>query len=67
MLNQQVQDRMSYFNKKYKRLTADYEELHQVIIEMRSHMSGTCVSSNWLYGPDDDEPPLSPPPTSSLF
>jgi len=36
---------------KYERLTMDYEELRQVVIEMRINMSDPCASLYWPYGP----------------
>jgi hypothetical protein len=39
MLDQQVHDQTTHLNKKYKRLTSDYQELCQVVMEMRSNMS----------------------------
>jgi len=39
ILDQQVHDQMTHLNKKYKRLTSDYQELCQVVMEMRSNMS----------------------------
>jgi len=32
----------------------DYEELHQMITNMRSQMGGTCVLPYWPNGPRDD-------------
>jgi len=54
MLDQRVHDQTTHLNKKYKRRTMDYEELHQVVIEMRSQMSGTCIPPNWPHSLDDD-------------
>jgi hypothetical protein len=36
LLDQGVYERMTHFNKKYEQLTAAYEELCQVVMEMRS-------------------------------
>jgi hypothetical protein len=46
MLDKRVHDRTTYLNEKYKRLTMDYEELRQVVMEMRSQMSDTCAPPN---------------------
>jgi hypothetical protein len=54
MLNQQVHDRTTHLNEKYKRLTEDHEELHRVVMEMRSHMGDPFAPSYWPYGLDDD-------------
>jgi hypothetical protein len=42
----------------------DYEELHRVVMEMRSHMDGPCAPRYWPLGPNDDQ---SPPPAPHLF
>ena len=65
MLYQRVQARTIHLNEKYKRLTADYEELCRLIMEMRSRMGGTCAPLNWPHGRSDDQPP--PPSTPPLF
>jgi hypothetical protein len=39
----------------------DYEELRQVVIEMRINMGDSCAPLYWPYGPGDDYHP-SPPP-----
>jgi hypothetical protein len=51
----------------YERLTIDYEELHLLIMEMRSHMCGSCAPPNWLHGLGNDQPPPPPPLAPSLF
>jgi len=43
MLDQRVQDRTTHLNEKYERLTADYKELHRVVMKIRSQISSTCV------------------------
>jgi len=54
MLNQQVHDRTTHLNEKYKRLTADHKELHRVVMEMRSHMGDPFAPSYWPHGLDND-------------
>jgi hypothetical protein len=44
----------SHLNEKYEQLSADYEELRQVVMEMRSQMGGTCASLYWPHIPGDD-------------
>jgi hypothetical protein len=65
MLDQRVQTQTTHLNEKYKQLIADYEELCQLVMKMRSQMDGTYTSPNWPHGPDDDQPPS--PPTLPLF
>jgi molecular chaperone GrpE (heat shock protein) len=38
-----LQEHTTHLTEKYKRISADYEELRQMIMDMRSQMSGTCV------------------------
>jgi len=64
MLDQRVQDRMTNLNEKYKRPNADYEELHRVVMKMRSHMGGPYAPPYWPHGPDGQ---FSPPPVPHLF
>jgi hypothetical protein len=49
----------------YHQLSVDYEQLRQMVMDMKSQMGGTCVPPFWLYGPGNDQPP--PPPTLPLF
>ena len=64
MLNRRVHDRTTHLNEKYERLTADYEKLCQIVIEIRSHMDDPCAPPYWIHSPGDDQPspPLSPTP-----
>jgi len=51
----------------YQQLSTNYDELHQIVIEMRSKMGDdTCAASFWLYGPGNNQPP-PPPPAPPLF
>jgi hypothetical protein len=43
MLDQRVQDQTTHLNEKYERLTVDYEELHRMVMKIRSQISSTCV------------------------
>jgi len=48
---------------KYERLSKDYEQLFQMVMDMRIQMGGTCAPSFWPYGPRNDQsPPPSAPP-----
>jgi hypothetical protein len=59
MLDQRAQDQTTHLNDKYERLTANYEELHRLVMEIRSQMGGSRAPPNWLYGPRDYQPPSS--------
>jgi aryl-alcohol dehydrogenase-like predicted oxidoreductase len=48
----------------YKRLSIDYDQLHQMVMEIRSRMGDdTCAAHFWSYGPKNNQPPppLAPP------
>jgi hypothetical protein len=48
----------------YQQLSTNYDELRQIVMEMRSKMGDdTCVAPFWLYGPGYNRPPppLAPP------
>jgi len=50
----------------YERLSTDYAQLHQMVMEIRSKMGDDpCAASFWPYGPDNNQPP--PPPAPPLF
>jgi len=51
----------------YQQLSTDYEQLRQIILDMRSQMDGTRAPSFWSYGSGNDQPPPPPPPAPSLF
>jgi hypothetical protein len=51
ILDQRVQAWTTHLNEKCKRLTADYEELCRLIIEMRSQIGGTCATLNMITVP----------------
>jgi len=38
-----LQEHTTHLTEKYERISADYEELCQVVMDTRSQMSGTCV------------------------
>jgi hypothetical protein len=47
----------------YQQLSMNYEELHQIVMEMRAKMGDdTCATSFWPYGPENNQPPPPPPP-----
>jgi len=50
----------------YQQLSTNYDELRQIVMEMRSNMGDdTCAAPFWLYGPRNNQPP--PPPAPPLF
>jgi len=50
----------------YERLSTDYAQLHQMIMEIRSKMGDDpCPASFWPYGLGNNQPP--PPPAPPLF
>jgi hypothetical protein len=51
----------------YERLSTDYAQLHQMVMEIRSKMGDDpCAASFWPYGPGNNQPP-PPPPALPLF
>jgi hypothetical protein len=48
-------------------ISVDYEQLHQMVMDMRSQIGRTRASPIWLYGPGNNQPPPSPPPTQPFF
>jgi hypothetical protein len=50
----------------YQQLSMNYDELRQIVMEMRSKMGDdTCAAPFWPYGPRNNQPP--PPPAPPLF
>ncbi|KAL9346457.1 hypothetical protein Peur_061310 [Populus x canadensis] len=50
----------------YERLSMDYDQLRQMVMEIRSRMGDdTCAASFWPYGPGNNQPP--PPPAPPPF
>jgi len=50
----------------YQQLSTNYDELRQIVMEMRSKMGDdTCAASFLPYGPRNNQPP--PPPAPPLF
>jgi len=63
-----LQEHTTHLNKTYEQLSAEYEELRRMVMDIRSQMGGTCAHSFLLYDPENDHPPPPPPPpASSLF
>jgi hypothetical protein len=51
----------------YERLSTDYAQLHQMVMEIRSKMGDDpCAASFWPYGPGNNQLP-PPPPALPLF
>ena len=49
----------------YERLSTDYDQLHQMIMDIRSMMGdNTCIALFWPYDPGNNQPP---PPAPPLF
>jgi hypothetical protein len=49
----------------YQQLSTNYDELCQIVMEMRSKMGDdTCAIPFWPYGPENNQ---SPPPAPPLF
>ena len=46
-----LQQHMTHLIKKYERLLADYEQVHQMVMVIRSRMGGTCMPSFWRMVP----------------
>jgi len=55
-----LQQHMTHLTEKYEWLSVDYEQLRQMVMDMRSQMGGTCAIPFWPYGPENDQPPPSP-------
>jgi hypothetical protein len=55
-----LQQHMTHLTEKYEWLSVDYEQLRQMVMDMRSQMGGTCAIPFWPYDPENDQPPPSP-------
>ena len=51
-----------WMKQQYQRLSADYEQLCQMIMDIRSQMGDTCALLFWPFGPGNNQPPPPPPP-----
>jgi hypothetical protein len=52
----------------YERLSTDYAQLHQMVMEIRSKIGDDpCAPSFWPYGLGNNQPPPPPPPAPPLF
>ena len=51
----------------YERLSADYEQLRQMVVDIKSHMGDSCAPPFWPFDPRNNQPPPLPPPAPSLF
>jgi len=47
----------------YERLSTDYEQLRQMVMDIRSQMGDTYALLFWLFSPGNNQPPPPPPPT----
>jgi len=57
-----LQQHTAYRTKKYEQLSTNYEQLRQMVMDMRSQMGGTCAPFFLQSGPGNDQPPPPPPP-----
>ena len=57
----------THLTKKYKTLSANYEQLRQMVMNMTSQSGDTCVPRFWPYGPENNQPPFPPPLALPLF
>ena len=62
-----LQQHTTHLTKKYEQLLEDYEQLRQMIMDIRSQMGGTCAPPFWSYVPGNDQPPPPPSPAPPLF
>jgi len=47
----------------YERLSIDYDQLRQMVMDIRSRMGDdTCASLFWSYSPGNNQPPPPSPP-----
>ena len=60
-----LQQHTAHLAEKYKQLSAIYEQLHQMIMNMSSHSGDTCAPSFWPYSSGNNQPP-PPPPSPAL-
>lgn len=53
----------------YERLSTDYEQLHQMVMDIRSQMGihDICAPLFWPFDSGNKHPPPPPPPATSLF
>jgi len=59
-----LQQHTAHLTEKYEQPSADYEQLYQMVMDMRSQMGGTCTPLFWSYGFENDQPPppsIAPP------
>jgi hypothetical protein len=58
----------AHITEKYEQLSANYEQLHPMVMNITSQSGDTCAASFWPYGPGNNQPlPPPPPPTPPLF
>ena len=53
-----LQEHTAHLTEKYERLSANYKELYRMVMDMRSHMGGTCMPPFSPFGPRNNQPPL---------
>jgi len=59
----------AHLTEKNKQLSANYEQLRQMVMNLTSQNGDTCAPSFWLYGSRNNQspPPPPPPPTPPLY
>jgi len=61
-----LQQHTTHLTEKYEQLSANYEQLRQMVRDIRSHMGDTFPSPIWPFSHGNDQPP-PPPPAPALF
>jgi hypothetical protein len=60
-------EELTALKQQYQQLLTNYNELHHIVMEMRSKMGDdTCAGSFWPYGPGNNQLPPPPPPAPPL-
>jgi hypothetical protein len=60
-------EELTALKQQYQQLSTNYNELHHIVMEMRSKMGdATCAGSFWPYGPGNNQLPPPPPPAPPL-
>ena len=55
----------THLTKKYEQLSVNYEQFHQMVMNMTSQSGDTYAPPFWPYGPWNNQPP--PPAAPPLF
>jgi hypothetical protein len=49
-----LQQHTTHLTEKYERLSANYEQLRQMVMDIRSHMGDTCAPYFWSFSPNKE-------------